>query len=367
MKRRQFMTHASAIAGTSIATSALAVANTPNKAQVKWRMTTSFPKHLDIVFGGSQRLADAIYEMSEGAFEIQVFSAGEIVPSMQVFDAIQNGTVEVGHTSSNYYHGKNKALSIDTCLPFGLTTRMQNAWYYGGGGLTILRELFDKYNIVNFPGGNSNTQMGGWFRKEVKTVADLKGLKFRIPGFGGEIFSRLGAIPQNIPVGDIYSSLEKGTIDATEFAGPYDDQRLGLQEVAPYYYTPGFWEGSAMLTFYVNKDAWNNLPKPFQKMFEQATAEVNLWMSAQYDAKSPEALATLIKNGAKLRSFSKEIMQAAYDVAQEIYEEEAEKNEDFRKVYSNWKPFLNQEYQWFRVNENIFQQFMFSQIRKQKD
>ncbi len=363
MKRRQFISQAGAIAGTGIASMGLARANTTPK--IKWRMTSSFPKNLDLLFGTSQRLAESVYLMSDGEFEIQVFSAGEIVPSTQVFDAIQNGTMEVGHTTSNYYHGKNKALSIDTCLPFGLTTRMQNAWYYAGGGTEVLRELFDKYNIVNFPGGNSNTQMGGWFRREVKTVADLKGLKFRIPGFGGEIFSRLGAIPQNIPVGDIYSSLEKGTIDATEFVGPYDDQRLGLQEVAPYYYTPGFWEGSAMLTFYVNKDAWASLPEKYKIIFERATVDANMWMAAQYDAKSPEALATIIKNGAKLRSYSKEIMQAAYDAAQQIYAEEAEANEDFRKVYTHWKAFLNKEYQWFRVNENIFQQFMFSQLRKQ--
>ncbi|GGZ88369.1 ABC transporter substrate-binding protein [Ignatzschineria indica] len=363
MKRRQFISRAGIIAGAGIG--ALSSAQANSNAKVKWRMTSSFPKHLDLLFGTSQRLADSIYAMSDGEFEIQVFAAGELVPSTQVFDAIQNGTVEVGHTTSNYYHGKNKALSIDTCLPFGLTTRMQNAWYYAGGGTEVLRELFDKYNIVNFPGGNSNTQMGGWFRKEVKTVDDLKGLKFRIPGFGGEIFSRLGSIPQNIAVGDIYSSLEKGTIDATEFVGPYDDQRLGLQEVAPYYYTPGFWEGSAMLTFYVNKDAWASLPEKYKIIFERAAAEANMWMSAQYDAKSPEALATLIQNGAKLRSFSREILQAAYDAAQEIYAEEVEVNEDFRRIYTHWKAFLNKEYQWFRVNENIFQQFMFSQFRKQ--
>lgn len=361
MKRRKFIAQAGLATGGAVTFSLLKAA-TP--AKIKWKMTSSFPRHLDIVFGGSQRLADSIYEMSNGEFEIQVFAAGELIPSTQVFDAIQNGTVEVGHSSSNYYHGKNKALSIDTCLPFGLTTRMQNAWCYAGGGNEVLRELFGKYNIVNFPGGNSNTQMGGWFRKEVKSVADLQGLKFRIPGFGGEIFARLGAIPQNIPVGDIYSSLEKGTIDATEFVGPYDDQRLGLQEVAPYYYTPGFWEGSSMLSFYVNQDAWNNLPQRYKIIFERAAAEVNMWMSAQYDAKSPEALATLIKNGAKLRSFSREILQAAYDVAQEIYAEESAVNEDFRKVYTHWKNFLNKEYQWFRVNENIFQQFMFSQLRK---
>lgn len=364
MKRRQFMAKAGVIAGATIASSTIAQTN--NTPKIKWRMTTSFPRNLDLLYGTSQRLADSVYTMTNGEFEIQVFAPGEIVPSTQVFDAVQNGTVEMGHSTSNYYHGKNKALSIDTCLPFGLTTRMQNAWYYAGGGTEILRELFAKYNIVNFPGGNSNTQMGGWFRKEVKTVADLKGLKFRIPGFGGEIFSRLGAIPQNIAVGDIYSSLEKGTIDATEFVGPYDDEKLGLQSVAPYYYTPGFWEGSAMLTFYVNQDAWGSLPEQYKIIFERAAAEANMWMSAQYDAKSPEALATVIQNGAKLRSFSKEILQAAYNVAQEIYAEESEANEDFQKIYSHWKDFLNKEYQWFRVNENIFQQFMFSQLRKQR-
>ncbi len=366
MKRRQFIQKAGAVAGAG-AVGSLGIAKAANnRPKVKWRMACSFPRNLDILLGTSLRIADSIYKMTEGQFEIQVFAAGEIVPATQVFDAVQSGTVEMGHTASYYYHGKNKALSIDTGLPFGFTTRMQNAWYYTGGGLEVLRELFKKYNIVNFPGGNSNTQMGGWFRKEVKTLEDLKGLKFRIPGFGGEIFSRLGTIPQNIPASDVYSSLEKGTIDATEFVGPYDDEKLGFQQVAPYYYTPGFWEGASSLSFYVNQDEWNKLPELYKIIFERAAAEANQWMIAKYDSDNPAALATLIKNGAKLRSFSKEILQAAYDVAQDIYEEEAAKNEDFDRIYRHWKDFLNQEYQWFRVNENIFQQFMFSQVRRQK-
>ncbi len=367
MKRRQFIKKSgviTAVGAGSLAT--VAKADTPKMPTIKWRLASGFPKSLDIIYGTGERLAKRVFEMTDGKFQIQSYGANEIVPASQVFDAVQQGSVEMGHVPSNYYHGKNKAFSIDTTLPFGMTTRMHNAWYYAGGGDKLLRELFGKHNIVNFLGGNSNTQMGGWFRKEVKSVEDLKGLKFRIPGFGGEIFSRLGVITQNIAPSDVYSALERGTIDATEFIGPYDDEKLGFQAVAPYYYVPGFAEGAANLSFYVNKDVWESLPSTYQHIFETACGEVHQWMSAKYDAENPRALATLTKNGAKLRSFSNEILDAAYDVAQEIYAEESAVNPDFKKIYEHWKAFHHQEYQWFRVNENLFQQFMYKKLRAQR-
>ncbi len=365
MKRRQFIRKTGVAAAATTAGLALspAVAKEENP-KIRWRLSSGFPKNLDILYNASVMLSERISALTNGQFEIQVFAANEIVPATQVFDAVQQGTVEIGHTASYYFHGKNKALSIDTTLPFGMTTRMQNAWLIEGGGLELMRELFARYNIINFMGGNTTAQMGGWFRKEVKGLEDLKGLKFRIPGFGGEILSRLGVIPQSIPASDVFSSLEKGTIDATEFVGPYDDEKLGLQAVAPYYYVPGFWEGSAGLSFYVNKEKWETLPKLYQDAFATVSAEVNQWMIAKYDAENPKALATLTQNGAKLRSFSKEILSAAYKVAQEIYAEESAKNPDFKKIYDHWSAFHNQEYQWFRINENIFQQFMFSETRR---
>lgn len=365
MKRRDFMKKAGATAAISGLAATTTIANAQTFPKVKWRIAAGFPKNLQILFAASTMLSERVSKLTNGQFEIQVFAPGELVPANQIFDAVSQGTVEVGHTASYYYHGKNTALSIDTVLPFGMSARMQNSWFYAGGGLEVLRKVFAKYNIINFPGGNTTAQMGGWFRKEVKTLEDLKGLKFRIPGFGGEILSRLGVIPQSIPASDVYSSLEKGTIDAAEFVGPYDDEKLGLQAVAPYYYTPGFWEGSATTSFYVNDAKWAELPELYKEVFETVAAEVNQWMIAKYDAENPPALATLTKNGAKLRSFSKEILEASYEVAQEIYKEESEKNPDFKMVYDHWKAFLNQEYQWFRINENIFQSFMASQIRKQ--
>lgn len=366
MKRRQFIKQAAmGVATTALISAATLVhAESETLPKIKWKLASSFPKNLDILYSTSVKFAERIHEITNGGFEIQVYSAGELVPGAQVMDAVQQGTVEIGHTASYYYHGKNKAFSIDTSLPFGMTARMQAAWLYAGGGLELLRELFAKYNIVNFPAGNTGTQMGGWFRKEVKTLEDLKGLKFRIPGFGAEILSKLGVVPQNIPASDIYSALEKGTIDATEFVGPYDDEKLGFQAVAPYYYYPGFWEGSAALSFYVNKEKWDSLPKTYQSAIETVAAEMNILMTARYDAGNPKALATLIKNGAKLRGFSKEILEASYVEAQKIYAEESEKNPDFKKIYEHWKAFHNQEYQWFRVNEAAFQNFMFSQSAK---
>ncbi len=360
MKRRQFITQAGL--GLAAAGALMGSVRAEELPSIKWRIASSFPKNLDILFLASTHFAKRMHQLSQGKFEIQAFSAGEIVPGAQVFDAVQQGTVEMGHSATYYVHGKNKALSIDTTLPFGLTARQQSAWLFEGGGLALLRELFAKYNIVNFPAGNTGTQMGGWFRKEVNTLADLKGLKMRIPGFGGEILSRLGVVTQNIPLSDIYSSLEKGTIDATEFVGPHDDEKLGLQAVAPYYYYPGFWEGSAGVSYLINKDAWDKLPEIYQQMIELVSTEMHVLLQAKYDASNPRALATLVKNGAKLKGFSKEIMQAAYDTAQIIYAEESEKNPDFKKIYTHWNDFHKQEYQWFRVAEASFTNFMYSQV-----
>jgi TRAP-type mannitol/chloroaromatic compound transport system substrate-binding protein len=222
-----------------------------------------------------------------------------------------------------------------------------------------MREFYSAYNIVNFPGGNTGAQMGGWFRKEIKSVADLKGLKMRIGGFAGKVMERVGVVPQQIAAGDIYPALEKGTIDAAEWIGPYDDEKLGFYKVAPHYYYPSWWEGGTNLSFYVNKAEWDKLPKAYQAAFEVAAAEANIKMLADYDAKNPAALGRLIKGGAKLHAFSKEIMDACFKAANETMEEEAAKNPEFKKIYEPWKRFRNDEFQWFRVAEQAYAQYAF--------
>jgi TRAP-type mannitol/chloroaromatic compound transport system substrate-binding protein len=356
MQRRDFLKQAGVIA---VAAGSTTPAQANPEPVVKWRMASSFPKNLDTVFGAGEDLCKRVRELTDGKFDIRIFAGGEIVPPLQVMDAVKDGTVECCHTAPYYFFGKNEAFAFDCAVPFGMNARAQNAWYYHGGGLALLREFYAKYNIINFPGGNTGTQMGGWFRKEIKSVQDLKGLKIRIGGFAGRVMERLGVVPQQIAGGDIYPSLEKGTIDAAEWIGPYDDEKLGLNKVAPYYYYPGWWEGSASFSFFINKKEWDKLPKTYQAAIEAAAAETNVRVLAEYDAKNPAALGRLIKAGAKLSMFSKEIFDACFKAANEVMDETAAKNPDFKKIYEPWKRFRNDEFQWFQVAEQSYANYTF--------
>ena len=356
MKRRDLIKGAGAglLAGT------FAPAQAADLPAIRWRMASSFPKSLDTIYGAGEVLAKRLEQITQGKFQLRVFAAGEIVPGLQVLDAVQNGTIECGHSAGYYYVGKNKAFAFDTALPFGLNARQQNSWMVAGGGLKLMREFFKDYNIVNFPGGNTGTQMGGWFRKEIKSLADLKGLKMRIPGLGGEIMARLGAVPQTLAGGDIYPALERGALDATEWIGPYDDEKLGFHKVAKHYYYPGWWEGGPQLSLYVNMKKWQELPPAYQAAFEAAAAEINALMLAEYDARNPLALMRLIRQGVKLHPFPQDIMIAARKAAYALYEDEAAKNPDFKKIYIDWKKFRDLNNQWFKVAEASFANFMYS-------
>ena len=224
--------------------------------------------------------------------------------------------------------------------------------------LKLTREFYAKSNIVNFPMGNTGAQMGGFFRKEVKSLADMKGLKFRVGGFGGKIIERIGGVPQNIPGGEIYAALEKGTIDAAEWVGPYDDQKLGFNKIAPYYYYPGWWEGGPQTSAYVNLTKWNELPKAYQTVIQNAAARAQALMLSKYDAENPKALRELMAAGTKLLPFPQSVMEAAFNASNELYAELSAKNPKFKKVYENWKPFRNEEILWFRVCEGSFDNFM---------
>ncbi|MFC3532201.1 TRAP transporter substrate-binding protein [Vogesella facilis] len=358
MERRSFLKKAGAVGLATAGVSGAAIA--ADGPAIRWRLASSFPKSLDTIYGGAEQLSKRVSELTGGKFQIRVFPGGEIVPGTQVLDAVQNGTVECGHTCSYYYVGKNKTFAFDTTLPFGLTSRQQNAWLYYGGGMKLLREFFAKYNVVNFPGGNTGTQMGGWFRKEVKSLADLKGLKMRIPGFGGEIMAALGAIPQTLAGGDIYPALEKGTIDATEWVGPYDDEKLGFYKVAQHYYYPGFWEPGPNVSFYVSKKEWDKLPPEYKAAFEAAAAEANVSMQAEYDAKNPVALVSLLQKGTKLHQYPADVMKAAQKAAFELYEQEAASNPDFKKIYAEWKKFRTLQHGWFNLAESKMENFMYA-------
>lgn len=358
IKRRNFITTAGAgLAATAIAAPAVHAQGQP---EIRWRLASSFPKSLDTIYGAAEVMSKRVAEATNNKFQIRVFAAGEIVPAFQVADAVQNNTVECGHTASYYFVGKDPTFAFDTAIPFGLNARQQNAWMYAGGGRELMNEFFAGYNIHAIPGGNTGTQMGGWFRNELKTVDDFKGLKMRIGGFAGQVMARLGAVPQQIPAGDIYPSLEKGTIDAAEWVGPYDDEKLGFFKVAKYYYYPGWWEGGPQLSFYINQSEWAKLPAEYKAIVEAASAEANTIMLAKYDALNPAALRRLVGGGTLLRPFSREMMQAAYKVAHELYDETAAANPRFKKVYDSWRPFRGDQFQWFRVAENTYDNFAFT-------
>lgn len=355
MERRSFIKNA-AVGASVGAVAAPALAQT--LPTINWRLASSFPKSLDTIYGAAETFSRRVAQLTGGKFNIRVFAGGEIVPALQVMDAVQAGTVEMGHTASYYYFGKDPTFAFDGVVPFGLNSRQQTAWWDQGGGKQLTREFFKDYGIVNFMGGNTGTQMGGWFRREVKTVQDLNGLKMRIGGFAGRVMQRLGLVPQQIAGGDIYPALEKGTIDAAEWIGPYDDEKLGFNKVAPFYYTPGWWEAGLQVSFYIGIKEWEKLPKEYQAAVEAASYEAHVTMQAEYDAKNPSALARLLKNGVKLRPFSREIMEACYKASTEVMEEEASKNAKFKKIYEPWKRFRQDQNQWFSVAEVPLQNFM---------
>jgi TRAP-type mannitol/chloroaromatic compound transport system substrate-binding protein len=367
MNRRKFLRDAGVGAASAAAVTAVAApAIAQSMPELKWRLTSSFPKSLDTIYGASEHLAKVVAEATDNKFQIRVFAAGEIVPGLQVADAVQNGTVEMGHTASYYFFGKDPTFALATAVPFGLNARQQDAWLTQGGGEQLLNEFFKGYKIFAIATGNTGCQMGGWFRKEIKTVEDLKGLKFRIGGFAGQVLTKLGVVPQQIAGGDIYPALEKGTIDAAEWVGPYDDQKLGFNKIAPYYYYPGWWEGGPTLHTFIGLDKWNELPKSYQAIVRAACAEANTWMLTRYDAQNPKALRELVANGTKLTPFSQPIMEASFNAANEVYAETNAKNAAFKKVYDSMTAFRKEEVLWFRVAENTFDNFMARQSAQNK-
>jgi len=355
MKRRSFLKKAAAgLAVGTVAAPAIVHAQTA----VNWRMAASWPKSLDTLFGGAEHIAKRVGEMSGGKFTIKVFAAGEIVGGLQVLDAVQNGTVECGHTAPYYYFGKDQTFAFGTNIPFGLNARQRMAWYQHGGGLELMREFYTEYNVVNFMAGNTGCQMGGWYRKPIKSLADLKGLKMRIGGTGGQVLSKLGLVPQQIAAGDIYPALEKGTIDAAEWVGPYDDEKLGFYKVAKHYYYPGWWEGGASTELLVNAKAYAALPKEYQSMIDAASTEAFTWMLAKYDAVNPPALKRLLASGVTLSPFPNDVLAAAYKVSEELYADFAAKSPKFKKVYDSWYKFRADSVQWFSIAEGRFDSIM---------
>ncbi len=362
MDRRNFIRSAGVAAAAAPALAAPAIAQ--SSPEIKWRMTSSFPKALDTIYGAAETFARYVAEATDNKFQIQVFPAGEIAPGLEAANEVGKGSIEMCHTASYYYWGKDPTYAFATAVPFGLNARQQNGWMYYGGGIDLINEFYATQNLIGFPCGNTGAQMGGWFRKEIKSAADLQGVKMRIGGFGGKVISKIGVVPQQIPGGEIYPALEKGTIDAAEWVGPYDDEKLGFYKVAKYYYYPGWWEGGAMLHTMVNLAKWNELPKQYQSIVKVASQAANCDMMASYDAKNPEAIKRLVAGGAVLRPYPQDVMEACFNAAKETYAEIGATNAAFKKIHDAMMEYRGSAYLWQQVSEATFDNFMMGQQRK---
>jgi TRAP-type mannitol/chloroaromatic compound transport system substrate-binding protein len=363
MERRKFLQSAGiGLAAASAAAPVLA----QGAPEFKWRLSSSIPKSLDTAFGPAELISKRVAAATGGKFQIQVFAAGEIVPGAGLLDAVKDNTVQLGHGPSYYWVGKDPSFSFDSGMPFGLNARQHTGWLYEGGGMPLLREFFKEYNVYNIPCGNTGAQMGGWYRKEIKSVEDLKGLKFRIGGIAGMVMSKLGVVPQQISPGDIYPALEKGTIDAAEFIGPYDDEKLGFNRVAKYYYYPAWWEGGAQQSIFVNLNEWAKLPKEYQTILEDACAFAHHDMVAKYDTKNPQAMKRLIGGGTQLRPFPNDVLAASYKACMDLYDEIGAKNPRFKKLLDAYMKYRDDVVPWFSVAEGRYDSFMASVVRSER-
>jgi TRAP-type mannitol/chloroaromatic compound transport system substrate-binding protein len=358
MQRRTFV-HGAGLAGVLAAGVAPAVVHA--QAQVRWRLASSFPKSLDTLFGAADVFAKKLSDLSGGKFQVSTHAAGELMPPLGVVDGVQAATVEIAHTAPYYFFGKDETFALGCAIPFGLNSRQMTAWAFEGNGLKLMREFYRNYNIISFPGGNTGAQMGGWYRKEIKTAADIKGLKFRVGGFAGKVIERMGGVPQNLPGGEIYQALEKGTVDAAEWVGPYDDLKLGFNKVAPNYYYPGWWEGGPQLDFFINVKAYDALSAEYKAMIEAATAYAHVDLQAKYDARNPAALRQLVGQGTKLFRFPKDVMELAFKESMALYSDIGAKNPNWKKIYEDYSKFRVEQNLWFRFAEAGFDDFMQSQ------
>lgn len=357
MDRRSLIKNAG-IAGVLAAAVAPAVHAQP---VVRWRMASSFPKSLDTIYGSAEKFSATVKALSGGKFEVSVHAAGELMPAFGVVDAVEKDTVEMAQTASYYFTGKDAMFAFGCAVPFGLTTSQMDAWMEHGNG----RKLFDKfcanYNMKSYSAGNTGTQMGGWYRKEVKSVADLKGLKMRLGGgLFGEAMAKLGVVSQNMPAGDVYQALEKGTLDATEFVGPHDDQKLGFNKVAPFYYYPGWWEGSAELGYFVSLNAYNKLSPEYKTMVDVATRIAARDMKAKYDTYNPIAIKKLVADKTQLKPFPKDVMDAGFKASMEVFAEHEAKDPAFKEIHQDMRAFQRDQLLWERFSELRYNQYMTS-------
>jgi TRAP-type mannitol/chloroaromatic compound transport system substrate-binding protein len=326
-----------------------------NKRNYNWKMVTTWPPNFPIFQEGVERFAREVEQMSGGRLKIQVFAGGQLVPPLQTFDAVSRGTVQMGHGAAYYWAGKIPAAQFFTAVPFGMNAQGMNSWFYGGGGRELWAEVYKPYNLVPFPMGNTGVQMGGWFNKKIESLADLQGLKMRIPGLGGKVLAKAGGTPVLLAGGEIYTALERGTIDATEWVGPYHDLRLGLYRAAQYYYYPGWHEPGTALELIVNAKAWASLPADLQLIVETAARASSLWMFAEFEAQNLMALETLKKQyQVEVLQFPADVLSELRRLSTEALDEEAGKNEQFKKVYDAYNAFRANNDAWNAISESAY-------------
>ena len=360
MQRRTLF---AATAAAPVALAAPALAQT--LPEIRWRLTSSFPRTLDITYGTSEYLCRAVSDITDGRFRITPFAAGEIVPGLQAMDAVQTGSVEMAHTGGLFFTGKNSALAFSTTVPFMLNVRQQHAWFFHGGGNDMLNEVFKSFGIHALPCGNTGNQMGGWYRREIKTTDDLNGLKFRVAGLAGNVMAKVGVVPQQLAPGDIYPALERGTIDGVEYIGPYDDAKLGFNKVARYYYYPGWGEGGAVFHAFINLAQFQALPPAYRAAIETACTAATTWMLAQYDWKNVEALYRLVADGVQLRAFPNEVIDTLYKATQEVFAEQSAANPQFKAILDSQVAFRDRHYAYHQVSDYAFDSMMLRQRRQQ--
>ncbi len=360
--RAGMLTGAATLAGCSRARILTPSTQQVERPTIQWRMATSWPTSLDIIYGGAETFCQRVSGLTGGRFTIIPFPSGELAPGLQVLDAVQSGSVECGHTVGFYYTDKNPAFAFSTSVPFGLTASQQNSWLFAGGGLELLRKLYAEFNIINFPAGNSGAQMGGWFAREITNLADLQGLKIRMTGLGAEVMRRLGADIQSFPASELLVAMQRGAIEGVEWIGPYDDEQLGLNTVADVYHYPGWWEPGTTFEVQVNLSAWQRLPSEYQQAISTAAYESYMLVHAGYDAANRLALQRLVEGGTKLVPFPNDLLEEAERVAFEFYEEQAAADATFREIYTQWKVFREEIYRWNRVNELSFFSFVAGRI-----
>jgi TRAP-type mannitol/chloroaromatic compound transport system substrate-binding protein len=359
MKRREFLKKAGLTAAASATFSPLMFANA-QASRFVFDMVTSWPTSLDTIYGGAVNTARFLNDITGGDIEVNVYPAGAQVGGLEVYDAVSSGAFQMGHTASYYYIGKNPAHGFFTAVPFGFNAQQINAWFYQGNGLDLWNELNAQDNLIAFPAGNTGVQMGGWFRREINSPADLQGLTMRIPGLGGQVMSRVGVNVQNLPGGEIFLALETGVLDATEWVGPYDDEILGLNRAATYYYFPGWHEPGPTLGTYMNLDEYNALPEDLQNAVQVASARANLQMLADYDAKNGPALERLVAAGAQLRAFPNEVLSTLEQAMNEIHEQNASGNEFYVRVLEDFRAFRDTIREWHQVSEYAYQNYVYS-------